>query len=154
MSEPIRPIALCICRDGDRVLVQPLLDRVTGERFYRVIGGGLEFGERAADALRREWREELGIELPEPSFVGIIENVFTYQARRYHEVVFVFSAPTPEPLRGAGPFELVEADGTRHHAVWVTMAELESGPMPLYPAGVLDLVRGLARSGAGQTAVP
>jgi ADP-ribose pyrophosphatase YjhB (NUDIX family) len=61
----IRAKAVCVCRDGDRILVGPGTDAVKGQTFYGPLGGGVEFGERAADAIRREMLEELGVELGE-----------------------------------------------------------------------------------------
>ena len=74
-------------------------------------------------------------------YKGRVENLFDFEGARCHEVVFVFVAPPPDALRGAGPFELVEADGSRHEACWVTGDALGAGPRPLVPDGVLDLVR-------------
>lgn len=61
----IRPVALCAVRSGERVLLAHGFDSAREERFYRPPGGTIEFGERAADAVRREFREELGAELDE-----------------------------------------------------------------------------------------
>ena len=59
----IRAKAVCVCRQGDRILVNAAADTVKGETFYGPLGGGVEFGERAADAIRREMFEEIGVEL-------------------------------------------------------------------------------------------
>lgn len=50
-------------RSGERVLLEHGFDSARQERFYRPLGGAIEFGERAADAVQREIREELGAEL-------------------------------------------------------------------------------------------
>ncbi len=39
-------------------------------RVWRVPGGRLEFGERLEDTLIREMKEELGIEIESPKFIG------------------------------------------------------------------------------------
>jgi ADP-ribose pyrophosphatase YjhB (NUDIX family) len=135
-------MAVCVCRDGARLLVEHGYDRVTQQRFYRAIGGGIEFGERAADAVRREWMEELRAQLDDLKLLGVIENLFTYEGRDGHEIVFVFSAR----LREASwcpppPVELVDPDGQRHETKWVSLTELEKNEVPLYPDGLLDLLR-------------
>jgi len=143
MSSPtIRSLALCVCRDGERILVEHGYDRVKQQQFYRAIGGGIEFGERAADAARREWMEELGVELAEMRLLGVLENLFTYDGRPGHEIVFVFTAQIRDALPHAtAPLEVVDSDGQHHAVAWVPLAELEGGTVPLYPAGILDLIR-------------
>ena len=66
----IRPLALAVFRDGPRILVE---DNAAWDRrdwFYRPPGGGVEFGERAIDAVRREMREEFGAEIRRGAAVG------------------------------------------------------------------------------------
>jgi len=60
-------------RDG-RVLVLDGVDSVTGRVFHRAIGGGIEFGETAEAALRREFVEELGVSLGAVTLLGVAEN--------------------------------------------------------------------------------
>ncbi|WP_415096102.1 NUDIX domain-containing protein [Micropruina sp.] len=63
MTPRIRNIAVgLVVRDG-RVLAEEHAVVPGHHRFARAIGGGIEFGERAEQALRREFREELGVEL-------------------------------------------------------------------------------------------
>src|SRR5215207_4865138 len=97
MTDTIRTVALAVCQHRGRVLVERGYDRVRDEHFLRAIGGGVELGERAVDALAREWREELGLELEAPTLLGVIENLFTSNGRAGHEVVFVYSARLADP---------------------------------------------------------
>ena len=60
--------------------------------FHRLLGGHVEFGEPAADAVVREIVEELHAELAQVTLLGVIENVFTYACAPGHEVVFVYAA--------------------------------------------------------------
>ena len=56
-----RVTALGLMRRSDgRLLLERGMDAAKGEAFYRAPGGGVEFGEYAAAALRREFMEELG----------------------------------------------------------------------------------------------
>jgi 8-oxo-dGTP pyrophosphatase MutT (NUDIX family) len=88
----IRPITLAVIRRADDLLVFEGRDESKGETFYRPLGGGIDFGEPAADALRREFREELGAELTNVSLRCVLENIFTAFGRQGHEVVFLFDA--------------------------------------------------------------
>ncbi|MHC8506589.1 NUDIX domain-containing protein [Pseudonocardia artemisiae] len=63
---------------GADLLVSEGHDPIEGQAFYRPLGGGVEFGEPVADALRREMREELAVELDGIEPVGVLENIVTY----------------------------------------------------------------------------
>jgi ADP-ribose pyrophosphatase YjhB (NUDIX family) len=141
MTDRIRTVAVAMCRAGDRLLVERGYDRARDHHFYRAIGGGVAFGERAAAAVVREWREELGLTLEVPALLGVLENLFTFDGRAGHEVVFVFAARVSDPRAHArDEWEAVDTDGARHVAAWVPLAALRAGPTPLYPAGLLDLL--------------
>jgi ADP-ribose pyrophosphatase YjhB (NUDIX family) len=134
--------AVAVLRQEGRVLVERGYDRVAGSRFYRAIGGHVDFGERAADAVAREWREEYGLEVRELRLLGVVENLFTYEGRRGHEVVFAFEGRVADPdVYARDEFDGVDPDGRRHEAVWVSMADLEDGAVPLSPDGLLALLR-------------
>src|SRR3989337_2590786 len=94
----IRPLALCLFRrDDGAILVAPGYDDVKRQRFYRPLGGGIEFGERAEDAARRELREELGDELEGLRLIGVFENLFTYQGQPGHELIWLYEARITDP---------------------------------------------------------
>ena len=58
LHSAVRPIALCLFRHGSKVLVSDEVDPVSGERFHRPLGGGIEYGESSEEAVIREIREE------------------------------------------------------------------------------------------------
>src|SRR6266545_3941054 len=90
MRSTIRPIAIGIFRCDDRILVGQGHDVLKGERFCRPPGGAIEFGERAADALRREIREEIRAEITNLQLLAVLENMFTLEGVPKHELIFVF----------------------------------------------------------------
>ena len=136
----IRPLALAVFRDGPRILVEDNSAQDRRDYFYRPPGGGVEFGERAIDAVRREMWEEFEAELVDVRPVGTLENIFDYHGRPGHEVVFVFEARFAdrryyEAERIVG----TEGGGIRIEAIWLDVSE----PLdrPLYPNGLLELLR-------------
>lgn len=86
----IRVIAICVFRHGNRILVAECADDVKQDVFARPLGGAVEFGETSRQAIIREIREELGQNVTDLRFLGVLENIFEYQGRTGHEVVFVY----------------------------------------------------------------
>jgi ADP-ribose pyrophosphatase YjhB (NUDIX family) len=138
----VRARAVAVCRNAGRVLVERGYDRVAGSRFYRAIGGHVDFGERAARTVAREWGEEYGLTLQDVRLLGVLENVFTYEGRPGHEIVFAFEARVVEAeVYEKDEFEGIDPGGNRHQAVWVSLDDLAAGGIPLSPAGLLELLR-------------
>lgn len=137
----IRAKAVAVCLHQGRVLVERGYDRVAGSRFYRPIGGHIDFGERAADAVAREWDEEYGLALADVRLLGVLENLFTYEGRPGHEIVFVFQARVADSgVYARDELVAVDTDGKPHEAVWIPLAELAHGDVPLSPDGLLALL--------------
>ncbi len=77
---------LCLVTDGDRVLLQ---NRVKDDwRGYALPGGHVEPGESFVDAVKREMKEESGLEILNPRLVGVKQ--FPIEGGRY--IVFLFKA--------------------------------------------------------------
>jgi len=54
-------------------------------------GGHIEFGENAKSALVREIKEELNMSIKNLSFIGTVENIYTEDNQKHHEINLVFS---------------------------------------------------------------
>ena len=137
----IRPLAICLFRDGDRILVGEGYDPVKQEQFYRPLGGGIEFGERAEETVRREVREEIGAEVASLRYLFTLENIFTFNGEPGHEIVMVYDGRlVDEKLHEQKIIEGREFDSFRQaplKAVWKKIEEF--GPQVLlYPDGLLE----------------
>lgn len=133
----IRPLALCVFRHGDRILLGEGFDAVKQQRFYRPLGGGIEFGEHGVQTVAREMREELGAEVARVRYVGAIENVFTYAGDMGHEVVLIYDGELVD--RSLYDRDHLVFDGDQR-AVWKSLDELRAGRDPVYPTGLLELI--------------
>lgn len=128
----IRPLAIAVIENGGKFLVVEGYDKAKDEKFYRAIGGGIDFGERSDQALNREIFEETGSELENIKFLGVLENVFSYQGTMGHEILFIYRADFKDKNLYQGNIEILDKLG--HFAQWVTIEELnEKG---CYPEGI------------------
>lgn len=136
----IRPIAICLLRNEDKILVGEHYDPTKRETFYRPLGGAIEFGERGRECVIREMREEMGAEVKELTYLHTIENIFVYDGRPGHEIVFVYKADLVDTrLYDAGSIKCRD-NGGEFTAVWKPVAAFRAKKAPLYPEGLLDLL--------------
>lgn len=77
----IRPIALGLAIKNNKLLVEEKFDKVKNQTFYRCLGGGIEFLEKSSDALKREFKEEINTDIVVKDFLGISENIFTFNGK-------------------------------------------------------------------------
>jgi 8-oxo-dGTP pyrophosphatase MutT (NUDIX family) len=137
MSETIRAKALCLFRQGDRILVNQAHDTVKHQGYCRPLGGSIEFGETAAEALVREIREELGAEVVNLRQVGMLENLFVYNGSPGHEIMVIFDAQFADASLYDRPFLAgAESNGEPFQARWRDLDSF-SDQLPLYPDGLL-----------------
>lgn len=118
--------------------------------FHRLLGGHVEFGERAAEAVVREIDEELHVELDAVTFLGVLENVFRYAGAPGHEVVFVYAAEVPDSTvpDDGGWFD----DGGPIRVEW--RAVDAQSEIPLYPEGAQGLLDAWVAHGGTDTTAP
>lgn len=86
----IRVIALGLVQDGDRLFVAEGYDAVKQTHFYRALGGGVEFGETSLAALQREFQEEIQAKLTDITYLGCLENLFTFNGQPGHELIQLY----------------------------------------------------------------
>lgn len=67
-----------------------LVCRALGKNHYFFPGGHIEYGETAANALKRELYEELGVRMNKCVFIGTVENIYKEDGETHHEINLVF----------------------------------------------------------------
>lgn len=148
MSEgKIRAVAIAVIRrpkDG-AILACYGDDPSDGRRFYRPLGGGIEFGETSDTAVYRELLEETGAEVKPLRLITVTENIFTHRGRRGHEIVFIWECQ----LLDEALFEIEEIvineNGALAVAHWVHPDQLAADGIHLYPSELPHLLRVLRK---------
>jgi ADP-ribose pyrophosphatase YjhB (NUDIX family) len=134
----VRPIAVGVVRRGDELLLMAVKSDDGTIKGWRPLGGTIELGERAADALRREMVEEIGLAIEEPRLLAVLENLYTHHGARGHEIVFVFDARLTDDKAYRNESFTFEDGGVRNEVRWVALALFRAGRETLFPAGLLD----------------
>lgn len=140
-KEAIRAIAICVFRNGDRILVSEGVDSVKQESFYRPLGGMIEFGEKSEETIRRELMEEINAEVTDLRYLGLLENIFVYEAERGHEIVLVYDGKFADRSLYEKTVIFGDELGSPIQAIWVTLSELGSKKPPLYPVGLAEILQ-------------
>lgn len=128
----IRPIVLAIISHNGKTLVSPGFDQVKKTNFYRLLGGGIDFGEDSLAALQREIQEELGVEIKKATLLGAKENIFQYNGNSGHEICFVYQCVLDsEEIYQQEKVQII--DEPEHSAIWLEINEQNISK--IYPNG-------------------
>jgi 8-oxo-dGTP diphosphatase len=128
-------VGAIVLRDRDVLLVkrghQPLLGRWT------LPGGALELGESLADGVRREVREETGVEVEVKACVDVVDHIASDQAGavEYHYVIVDYWC---RPLS----FDVRAGDDVAE-AAWVPVAALAQYRLTAPATAVIDRAVGM-----------
>lgn len=142
LSGQIRGLSLAIIKNNGRILVSPGYDEVKDSNFYRLLGGGIEYGESSLDALHREFQEELDIKLTNCKLLTVSENIFTFNGKPYHEICFIYEAEFEDPaLYEIEEFRILDAvndDGKEGKVIWLDITD--SKDKNIFPDGVKEVL--------------
>ena len=130
----IRPVVLGLAIKNNKLLVSEGFDKIKNETFYRCLGGGIEFLEKSEEALKREFLEEINISITVKDFLGISENIFTYQGKKAHELILFYSIEISD--ENYQEEYIVTDDHGKTVAKWIDINEFKNKNKILYPEEV------------------
>ncbi|WP_300074409.1 NUDIX domain-containing protein [uncultured Ruegeria sp.] len=128
-------------RDG-LLLASEVLNDDGQKKGVRPLGGGVEFRETWSQALKREFWEELGIEISIASNPIVLEDIYVHEGQFGHEIVFAADVEFPDgAFEGQSQIEFSEDNGVVSTARWFNVDELDDGYLELYPAGLKVMLK-------------
>lgn len=136
--EEIRPIVLGLATKDNKLLVSEGYDKIKKQTFYRCLGGGIEFLEKSEDALKREFSEEINVNININYFLGVSENIFTYNGKNAHELVLYYDISIPNEYY-KNEYTVIDDHG-ESKAKWIDIDEFKNKEKILYPEEVFKFL--------------
>ncbi len=128
-----------VCIHEGAVLLNRAGDHDGWQDSWFLPGGRCEMLEHSPDALRREFREELGIEVRIERLLWIVENFFTHDGKEWHSLGLYHQVSLPEDciyLEKERTYSGIEDNGVRLMFRWFLLDSLHE--TPLYPTFLRD----------------
>ncbi len=132
----IRPIVLGMLKRNNKILVTEGYDNIKDETFYRSLGGGIEFLEYSKDALKREFKEEIKIDINVGEFLGISENIFTFNGKNAHELILFYDVSINDKDYKER-YHIID-DNCETDAIWIDIDKFKNKELKIYPEQVLE----------------
>ena len=120
----IRPIALGLAIKNNKLLVEEKFDKVKNQTFYRCLGGGL----------KREFKEEINTDIVVKDFLGISENIFTFNGKNAHELILFYSIDIADSDY-KDEYNIIDRGG-EFSAKWIDIDDFKNKSKILYPEEV------------------
>jgi len=135
----IRVKAIGLLWNGPRLLVAEVENDRGDIKGVRPLGGTVEFGETWQTALKREFHEELGVEIHVSDTPLVLENIYHHEGQMGHEIIFAAKVLPADPQSlPQEPITFTEDNGAVCTARWYDLDESRKGGPELYPSGLLQ----------------
>lgn len=110
-----------------------LLVKAKGARNTFLLGGHIEFGERAEDCVKREIMEEIGMKSDVRGFIGAVEHRWPADTLENHEICLIFSTKIADLDVGVNP----KSKEDHLELFWAPISELSQHNLQPYPLAKL-----------------
>ncbi|MDR0975823.1 MAG: NUDIX domain-containing protein [Christensenellaceae bacterium] len=124
-------------KDGRYLILRPV---GVGCEYYYMVGGHIEIGETSEQAVLREIKEEVGIDVAIERLVCIHEHFYNKGEERFHEIVFYYTAKPNGDVSFETEIRNEEINGETHECElrWATVEKIAA--IDLKPALLKDII--------------
>jgi ADP-ribose pyrophosphatase YjhB (NUDIX family) len=123
----------------DHLLVQEY--HTEGETSYRPLGGSIELGEKSADTVIREFKEELHTKIEITNYLGCLENVFHLDGDVGHEIIQLYSLRLLDTSLYEMEILNIQDEQAVAYAKWIPITAFIQKEKVLYPNGILKYIQ-------------
>jgi 8-oxo-dGTP pyrophosphatase MutT (NUDIX family) len=148
VSAIIRPAARALVLDpDDRTLLVRYVNPDTDEHLWTTPGGGIDPRESLADAVRRELKEEAGLDAEIGPVIWTRREVYVWAGKTIdqREQFVLVRTERFEPRPDIGRNGLLAEDV--HELRWWTLGELEASDAVVFPTRLAYFLRELLEAG-------
>lgn len=140
-SQSIQVKVIGIVAHKGRLLAAEVYNDAGEVKGIRPLGGHVEFGETREVALRREFMEELGVEIDITSSWRMFENLYEHEGQVGHEYILAASIGLMDAsLYTTDRMVFSEDSGAESIARWFSVKECKRGEIALFPDGLIDIL--------------
>lgn len=137
--------ALALVWRGPELLMIRVNEEHGEIRGYRPIGGGIEFGETSLETVQREVQEELGTPFQPESFLGWVENLYTFNGHPGHEMMALWEGTLADKkFYEQERIEYIEADKIAKQCFMVWRNPF-AADLPVWPEKMLEKLKDKTR---------
>ncbi|QWH08496.1 NUDIX hydrolase [Bacillus mycoides] len=134
-----RAKAFGIAIHHDRLLVQEY--HTDAETYYRPLGGSIELGEKSANTVIREFKEELHTEVEIIDYLGCLENIFHVDDEIAHEIIQLYSLRLLDTSLYEMEIMNIKDEQTASYVKWIPITAFIQKEKLLYPDGILNYIQ-------------
>lgn len=139
LNKEIKFKALGLVYRNNEILVEKYYDITKDETFYRFLGGGIDFHEKAEIALAREFKEEINATIKIVSHKVTLENIFKFGNSDEHEVVSVYEIQIDDHFYELDTFLKME-NKTESDVYWIDKKKFIDKKLILYPKKIVEYI--------------
>lgn len=137
LKQSIRNTVRAIARRNKEILV--IQEVEDNEIYYHLPGGGIEFREKIIEALKREVKEELEVEVINYNHIITIDNLFEVDGMKAHEIAHVYEVDLSKDIYHIDEKAML-ADVIPSKIMWIEVDEFKSNKKVFYPKELVRLL--------------